>query len=194
MKFCKQQQILNWMTVINERHVIKNKKKLHWTDSEFDKTYFLYKYNFKQYSLLDWRGRNDASARLQIHLQRNAIFTSAWPPEPKSVVVLVVRQYYITTWCRAVSLQQTDSFVRTTRRYLSLVNSLLKAERSCCSYERYQQLPTVALGWQHVHGGLPRRYNRKLLVENRDFQTPPAFDGAVQFRHTISVKKINNYC
>ena len=26
MKFCKQQQILNWMTVINERHVIKNKK------------------------------------------------------------------------------------------------------------------------------------------------------------------------
>ena len=25
----------------DERHVIKNEKKLHWTDSEFDKTYFL---------------------------------------------------------------------------------------------------------------------------------------------------------
>jgi len=26
---------------LGERHVIKNEKKLHWTDSEFDKTYFL---------------------------------------------------------------------------------------------------------------------------------------------------------
>jgi len=26
---------------LNERHVIKNEKKLHWTDSEFDRTYFL---------------------------------------------------------------------------------------------------------------------------------------------------------
>ena len=26
---------------LDERHVIKNKKKLHWTDSEFDRTYFL---------------------------------------------------------------------------------------------------------------------------------------------------------
>jgi len=27
---------------LDERHVIKNEKKLHWTDSEFDRTYFLY--------------------------------------------------------------------------------------------------------------------------------------------------------
>ena len=26
---------------LDERHVIKNKKKLHWTDCEFDRTYFL---------------------------------------------------------------------------------------------------------------------------------------------------------
>ena len=26
---------------LDERHVIKNEKKLHWTDSEFDRTYFL---------------------------------------------------------------------------------------------------------------------------------------------------------
>jgi len=26
---------------LDERHVIKNKKKLHWTDFEFDRTYFL---------------------------------------------------------------------------------------------------------------------------------------------------------
>ena len=26
---------------LEERHVIKNEKKLHWTDSEFDRTYFL---------------------------------------------------------------------------------------------------------------------------------------------------------
>jgi len=26
---------------LDERHVIKNKKKLHWTDSEFNRTYFL---------------------------------------------------------------------------------------------------------------------------------------------------------
>jgi len=25
---------------LDERHVIKNEKKLHWTDSEFDRTYF----------------------------------------------------------------------------------------------------------------------------------------------------------
>jgi len=27
---------------LDERHVIKNEKKLHWTDSEFDRTYFLF--------------------------------------------------------------------------------------------------------------------------------------------------------
>ena len=27
---------------LGERHVIKNEKKLHWTDSEFDRTYFLF--------------------------------------------------------------------------------------------------------------------------------------------------------
>ena len=27
---------------LDERHVIKNEKKLHWTDSEFDKTYYLF--------------------------------------------------------------------------------------------------------------------------------------------------------
>jgi len=26
---------------LHERHVIKNEKKLHWTDSEFDRAYFL---------------------------------------------------------------------------------------------------------------------------------------------------------
>ena len=36
---------------LDERHVIKNEKKLHWTDSEFDRTYFLL--NFKILSLLD---------------------------------------------------------------------------------------------------------------------------------------------
>ena len=36
MKFCIQQQILNWMNVTWSKM-----KKLHWTDSEFDRTYFL---------------------------------------------------------------------------------------------------------------------------------------------------------
>jgi len=37
MKLCTQQQILNWMNV-----TLSKIKKLHWTDSEFDRTYFLY--------------------------------------------------------------------------------------------------------------------------------------------------------
>ena len=37
MKFCTQQQILNWMNVMWSKI-----KKLHWTDSEFDGTYFLF--------------------------------------------------------------------------------------------------------------------------------------------------------
>ena len=36
MKFCTQQQILNWMNVTWSKM-----KKLHWTDSKFDRTYFL---------------------------------------------------------------------------------------------------------------------------------------------------------
>ena len=37
MKFCTQQQISNWMNVTWSKM-----KKLHWTDSEFDRTYFLF--------------------------------------------------------------------------------------------------------------------------------------------------------
>jgi len=37
MKFCTQQQILNWMYITWSKM-----KKLHWTDSEFDRTYFLF--------------------------------------------------------------------------------------------------------------------------------------------------------
>ena len=37
MKFCTQQQILHWMNVTCSKM-----KKLHWTDSEFDRTYFLF--------------------------------------------------------------------------------------------------------------------------------------------------------
>jgi len=37
MKFCTQQQILNWMNV-----TLSKMKKLHWTDSDFDRTYFLF--------------------------------------------------------------------------------------------------------------------------------------------------------
>jgi len=37
MKFCTQQQILNWVNVTWSKM-----KKLHWTDSEFDRTYFLF--------------------------------------------------------------------------------------------------------------------------------------------------------
>ena len=37
MIFCTQQQILNWMNVTWSKM-----KKLHWTDSEFDRTYFLF--------------------------------------------------------------------------------------------------------------------------------------------------------
>ena len=38
-KFCTQQQILNWMNVTLRLFQM---KKLHWTDSEFDRTYFLF--------------------------------------------------------------------------------------------------------------------------------------------------------
>jgi len=38
-KFCTQQPILNWMNVTWSKI-----KKLHWTDSEFDRTYFLFFY------------------------------------------------------------------------------------------------------------------------------------------------------
>jgi len=37
MTLCTQQQILNWMNV-----TLSKMKKLHWTDSEFDRTYFLF--------------------------------------------------------------------------------------------------------------------------------------------------------
>ena len=37
MKFCTQQQILKWMNVTSSKM-----KKLHWIDSEFDRTYFLF--------------------------------------------------------------------------------------------------------------------------------------------------------
>ena len=37
MKFCTQQQILNWMNVTWSKH-----EKVEWTDSEFDRTYFLF--------------------------------------------------------------------------------------------------------------------------------------------------------
>ena len=36
MKFCRQQQILNWINVTRSKM-----KTLHWTDSEFNRTYFL---------------------------------------------------------------------------------------------------------------------------------------------------------
>jgi len=39
MKFCTQQQILNWVNVTSSKM-----KKLHWTDSEFDRTYYLFQY------------------------------------------------------------------------------------------------------------------------------------------------------
>jgi len=42
MKFCTQQHILNWMNVT--LHLFQMKK-LHWTDSEFDRTYFLFGIN-----------------------------------------------------------------------------------------------------------------------------------------------------
>ena len=41
MKFCTQQRILNWMNVTWSKM-----KKLHWTDSEFDRTYFLILWKF----------------------------------------------------------------------------------------------------------------------------------------------------
>ena len=42
MKLCTQQQILNWMNVTWSKM-----KKLHWTDSEFDRTYFLLKWKIR---------------------------------------------------------------------------------------------------------------------------------------------------
>jgi len=50
MKFCTQQQILNWMNVTWSKM-----KKLHWTDSEFDRTYFLFFYCCTQ--VMSWRHR-----------------------------------------------------------------------------------------------------------------------------------------
>ena len=41
MKFCTEQQILNWVNVAWSKI-----KKLHWTDCEFDRTYFLFHYIF----------------------------------------------------------------------------------------------------------------------------------------------------
>ena len=41
MKFCTQQQILNWVNVTWSKM-----KKMHWTDSEFDRTYFLFSFTF----------------------------------------------------------------------------------------------------------------------------------------------------
>jgi len=35
MKFCTSQEILNWLNVTSSKM-----KKLHWTDSEFDRTYY----------------------------------------------------------------------------------------------------------------------------------------------------------
>ena len=49
IKFCTHQQILNWMNV-----TWSNMKKLHWTDSEFARTYFL----------LKWR----STANLNVHI------------------------------------------------------------------------------------------------------------------------------
>jgi len=46
MKFCTEQQILNWMNVTWSKM-----KKLHWTDSKFDRTYFLLITNFYSQNL-----------------------------------------------------------------------------------------------------------------------------------------------
>jgi len=53
MKFCTQQQILNWMNVAWSKM-----NKLHWTDSEFDRTYFLFHLSVKvciNYRRAKWR-------------------------------------------------------------------------------------------------------------------------------------------
>ena len=47
MKFCTQKQILNWKNV-----TLSKMKKLHWTDSEFDKTYFLFPYIILSYYII----------------------------------------------------------------------------------------------------------------------------------------------
>jgi len=63
MKFCTQQQILNWMNVTWSKM-----KKLHWIDFEFDRTYFLYNI----FSLN--RGRYCASLQLRSRaLRDNAV-------------------------------------------------------------------------------------------------------------------------
>ena len=46
MKFCTQQQILNFKNVTSSIM-----KKLHWTDSEFDRTYFMFSENFGSHFL-----------------------------------------------------------------------------------------------------------------------------------------------
>ena len=40
---------------LDEHHVIKNEKKLHWTDSEFDRTYFLFLYKSSFVHQLAWK-------------------------------------------------------------------------------------------------------------------------------------------
>jgi len=61
VKFCTQQQILNCMNVTWSKM-----KKLHWTDSEFDRTYFLFSFYFflylivcRSYAILELHARND---------------------------------------------------------------------------------------------------------------------------------------
>ena len=60
MKFFTQQQILNWMNVTWSKM-----KKLHWTDSEFDRTYFLFPYylNIWLFTFVNFQGL----ARVAIH-------------------------------------------------------------------------------------------------------------------------------
>jgi len=58
MKFCTQQQILNWMNVTWSKM-----KKLHWTDSEFDRTYFLFIYYIFIYVVYEYQKQQRSKNR-----------------------------------------------------------------------------------------------------------------------------------
>jgi len=82
IKFCTQQQILNWMNITWSKM-----KKLHWTDSEFDRTYFLFENKTKRDALqMFGSGWDDVVVCCQLHAVVRPNFT-------------IRREQYIWTVC-----------------------------------------------------------------------------------------------
>ena len=75
MKFCIEQQILNWVNVTWSKM-----KKLHWTDSEFDRTYFLFQIKMNSLNSLIYMDHLSTSSRTGVRPVQTSKNSSVFGP------------------------------------------------------------------------------------------------------------------